>query len=359
MNGKKVSVLVTVKAVAKEADVWGFDINVYSNMSTYKRSDGSISDTGVTNYKTVFLCNGNEKWIDDSVKFVVEDITPVAIRQLFSDLEISSESPKVTVESGEREVAFDLYYGFDINEPFDASGPGDNDTPPVSGKIITIQGGPALRAVKVKAMLGNKVLDTIYLTCSGEPASSQEYSKYDMDLYRTVRRKVEAKLWSSGMTNREKLFTISDYISTTTHYPGEAVTSKEYNPTYWNRFAVDNLFTYYNVNNVIMNRILDFQGGSITCQAADIIETVATEDLGLPYLYDSETDTIDTSREGIYIGIGSGSSALYNGAHETAWYINADGEKCPIDTQGMSYAVGSGLVRCEEHQCREKLVSLK
>ncbi len=33
---------------------------------------------------------------------------------------------------------------------------------------------------------------------------------------------------------------------------------------------------------MILNRIMDLQGGIVTCQAAGILQIAATEDLGLP-----------------------------------------------------------------------------
>jgi len=58
------------------------------------------------------------------------------------------------------------------------------------------------------------------------------------------------------------------------------VTSKEYNPTFWENWAVDDKELLWSMcNDIILNRIMDFQGGIVTCQAAGILETAAMEDL--------------------------------------------------------------------------------
>ena len=355
----KAKCIVTVQEAEQVGTIYGFRDDSYSNYSTCKmETNGKMTDNGETVYKTVFLTNGNERWLDAHVTFEMEDVTPVVIRNIMSDMNIASKQPEMKVSSGADEVAFDNRYGFTIVEPFDEAGPGGSSVSPEGAKVIQVTAGPATRVIKVLAKEEGKVLDFIYLTVESYNYSSETYNAYDLALYKAVRQKAETKLWNGSMTKLEKLQAISEYINATCHYPGSAATGKETNPAFWNRFNVDGRFLYYSLDDVIMNRILDFQGFEISCVAADIIEKVAVEDLGLKYLYDSETDTV-ADGEGVWIGIGSHSSAPYNGAHETLWYKDAAGVTTAIDTQGMDYSSGSSYVTCEAHHCREKLISLK
>ena len=227
-----------------------------------------------------------------------------------------------------------------------------------SGKDITIKAGAGVRVVKLVAKKGDTVLDSVYLGSSGMGAN-QEYSPFDMELYKKVRQKVEAQIWTDGMSNLEKLGALAGYINGTTHYPGDDVTSKDHNPTFWENWAVDDKGLLYNMcNDVILNRIMDLQGGIVTCQAAGILQTAATEDLGLPYLYDGDTGQVAPG-EGVWRVMGSYSSNPGNPWHESLAYKSADEEKVLLDAQGLTYSASSGKAPCEAHGCRERIISLK
>ena len=60
-----------------------------------------------------------------------------------------------------------------------------------------------------------------------------------MMFYAMVRHKIEDALWTDDMTTLEKLCAIADYINQTTHYPFTDTVTKEYNPTFREKWSID------------------------------------------------------------------------------------------------------------------------
>lgn len=343
----------------EEPSVYGFEVDGWSSGDTYKKLRvDSRNDDGTNTYKAYFECNAGEEWLDHNVTFEARDVTPAAYAEMFADMGVAYEGPSVTVESAAERVEENQRYGFKINEPYTEAGPGGYNETPASGKRIIINAGAGVRVVKLIAKKGDAVLDYIYLGSSINKLG-QKSSAYDVELYRKVRRKVEAQIWTDGMSNLEKLWALADYINETTHYPMTAATSKEFNPTFWENWAVDDKDLLYNMfNDVVLNRIMDLQGGIVTCQARSILSTAATEDLGLPYLYDRESDTVAPG-EGVWSTRGSYSSDPSNPYHESLAYKSADEEEVLIDAQGMGYGDPPEKASCEKHGCKDKIVPLK
>lgn len=343
----------------EEASAYGFNVDSWGNDDTYKKSiSNSRNNDGTNTYRAYFLCNAQEKWLDNTITFEAEDVTPAAYGNVFADLGVPCEEPEITVKSAADYVRTCQQYGFGIHEPYTEDGPGSTSEVPFGGKLIIVKAGAGVRVVKLTAKKGDTVLDSIYLGSNGQDGN-RDYSAYDVELYKKVRRKVEAQIWTDGMSNLEKLSTLADYINETTHYPQTAVTSKEYNPTFWENWAVDDKELLWSMcNDNILNRIMDFQGGIVTCQAAGILETAAMEDLDLPYLYDRDSDTV-ASGEGVWRAMGSYSSNPSNPWHESLVYKSSDEEKVLLDAQGMDYSALSGKESCEGHGCRDKIISLK
>lgn len=347
-----------VSVMHEEASAYGFNVDVWGPKDLYKVSRiNSREEDGSNTYQSYFMCNADEKWLD-GISFEVKDVTPKAYAKVFEDLGIAYGKPEITVEPADDFVKLSQRYGFGIHEPYTENGPGNVSEIPSSGKDITIKAGAGVRVVKLVAKKGDTVLDSVYLGSSGMGAN-QEYSPFDMELYKKVRQKVEAQIWTDGMSNLEKLGALAGYINGTTHYPGDDVTSKDHNPTFWENWAVDDKGLLYNMcNDVILNRIMDLQGGIVTCQAAGILQTAATEDLGLPYLYDGDTGQVAPG-EGVWRVMGSYSSNPGNPWHESLAYKSADEEKVLLGAQGLTYSASSGKAPCEAHGCRERIISLK
>lgn len=359
-NNKKAKCIVTVTEPVKAANVCGFYLSTYSQNDTAKvtRCNSRNSD-GSNTYSAEFYCDGNEKWLD-TLMFQVEDVTPTAYKNMFSDMDVPYGEINMDIFSAASRIQEGIRYGcpMKVLEPFDETGIGDRDVEATGGKILKISAPMGARALKISAVLDGEVLDYIYVVSSGIGAEGN-YVQADLDLYKAVRGKVEEQIWTSDMTNAEKLAAMADYINKTTHYPGTDTVSREYNPTFWADWAVDDCNLFWSMaNDAILNRIMDLQGGIVTCQASSILERVAIEDMGLPYLYDSETDTI-ADGEGIWVGIGSYSSAPYNPWHETLRYKDSAETRMPLDAQGMSYHVGSEMVTCEGHGCKDYIIPLK
>lgn len=348
-----------LSVMQEEASAYGFDVNLWRPNDTYKKSiSNSRNEDGTNTYNAYFLCNADEKWLDHNITFVVEDVTPAAYANVFADLGVAYEEPELTVKSAANYVLECQQYGFDIHEPYTEDGPGSVSEAPTGGKCIIVEAGASVRVVKLSAKKGDTVLDYIYLGSNGEEVGG-DYSAYDVELYKKVRRKVEAQIWTDEMSNLEKLSALADYINATTHYPGTDVTSKEYNPTFWENWAVDDKELLWSMcNDITLNRIMDFQGGIVTCQAAGILKTVAVDDLGLPYLYDRASDTV-ASGEGVWRAMGSYSSNPSEPWHESLVYKSADEERVFLDAQGMGDGGLLGKESCEKHGCRDKIISLK
>lgn len=350
-----------ITVMQEEATSYGFHISSWSSKDTYKKQRiNSRSSDGSNIYSIDFYCNSDERWLDNYVTFEVVDVTPTAYANMYADMGVAYVAPEMKIVSAEASINKIQSYGYSItiNEPFTDNGPGNYNETATSGKEITIKAGASVRVVKLIAKKDGKVLDDIYLGSSGCDADGN-YSAYDLNLYEQVRHRVEQKIWDENMSNVDKITAMAEYISKTTHYPGTEVTKKEYNPTFWENWSVDDTELFYNMfNDVILNRTMDLQGGIVTCLAAELLNTVATEDLGLPYLYDAATDEI-AAGEGVWLVSGSYSSNPGNPYHYSLKYKYGDESTCLIDAQGMEFSAGSAKVTCEGHDCGSKIVSLK
>lgn len=344
-----------VGVMHEEASAYGFKITAWRDSDTYKTcssNDSIREEDGGNTYQACFMCNADEKWLDKNIIFEAEDVTPKAYAKVFEDLGVVYEKPEITVESADGSAKF----GAIIEEPFTENGRGNHSERSSSGKSITIKAGAGVRAVKLVAKKGDAVLDFIYLGSVGRTAD-QEHSPFDVELYKKIRQKVEAQIWSDGMSNLEKLKELATYIKETAHYPRTDVTSKEYNPTFWENWAVDEKELHlYMFGDSMLNKLMVLQGGIMTCYAAELLRDAAVEDLGLPYLYDG--DKISPG-EGVWLARGSESSNPGVADHETLIYKSAEEEKAFIDAQGMKYSASSGKSSCEAHGCQGKIISLK
>lgn len=339
-----------VGVMHEEASAYGFDTRGWGK-EKYKicaSYDSIREEDGSNTYRARFRCNADEKWLDENIIFEVEDVTPKAYAKVFEDLGVAYEKPEITVESGDGLAKF----GTTIEEPFAEDGKRNNSELSSSGKSITIKAGAGVRAVKLAAKKGDTVLDFIYL---GSTGSTQ--NPFDVELYKKIRQKVEAQIWTDGMSNLEKLKELAVYIKETTHYPETDVTSKEYNPIFWENWAVDDKELHLSMfGDSMLNKLMVFQGGIMTCHAVRLLKDAAVEDLGLPYLYDG--DKISPG-EGVWLAAGSESSNPGVADHETLVYKSAEEEEVFIDAQGLSYSASSGKASCEAHGCQEKIISLK
>lgn len=343
------------KVFYEEPTAAGFVSGTY--MSNNKTVCCPRNADGTNTYLAKFYCNADEKWVDDSITFTIEDITPPAFARIFQDMDVPYTVPQITeVESADKEIQ--TYYKW--NQPQTITKPLTDEITyggvATSGKMITVNAGQSVMVVKVTAFKNGEYFDHVYIGSTGKDWNN-EYVAPDIELYKQVRERVEAKLWTEEMTNLEKLFVMAKYIRDTTHYPTTDAASQEYNPTFWNDWSVDGIGLYswmFGVSPITNAAIL--QGSHITCLAAERLVTIATEDLNLPYLYDGETVA---DGEGVWIGKGSYSTNPTNPEHVTLIYCGPDGEKTYIDAQGLMYSAESGKSSCEAHDCRSKLVSLK
>ncbi len=344
-----------IDVVNEQASATGFNINAWSNKDTYKVSAlNSRNADGSNTYKVNFMCDADEKWIDENVEFIVEDVTPAAYKNMFTNMGVEYVAPSFTITSAESVINTSKQYGYQmkVHEKFTENGPGKYDTYATAGKVLKVEAGASVRVVKITAKKNDEILDYIYVGSNGLDGDNKQ-SEYDVALYQQVRQRVEAKLWTEDMTNLDKLCAIESYINGTTHYPGTETTDKDTNPEFWANWAVDDTELFYSMfNDVKLNRIMDFQGGVVTCVAADILITVATEDMGLKYLYDSENDVV-LAGEGVWLTSGSYSSNPSNPYHYSVKYKYADETSVFLDAQGMSN--GS----CNEHNCQSKIISLQ
>ncbi len=350
---------VTVEAATSEATLYGFSVQSYASTDTYKTYAVSRNDDGTNTYTVEFRCDAEESWIDSEVTFEVEDVTPTAYRQLFEDVGVSYVEPVMTVSSDASYIKeiHAMGYTMSITTPFSEDGAGGFEGDAVSGKVITVEAGASTKVVKISAIKDGDVIDYIYVGTTGKD-SSGSYTEYDLALYQQVRQYVESQIWTDDMTNLEKIVALAAYINKTTHYPYSATTEKESNPTFWENWSVDDKELYYGMfNDIIMNRIMDLQGGIVTCLAAQLLSTAAQEDLGLTYLYSSSTGVAEEG-EGVWLVSGSYSSNPTNPYHYSLKYRSADGTTALIDAQGMSYSSTSSLVSCEAHGCADYIVDL-
>lgn len=351
-----------------EPTVWGFFVHLLTTDMLYKAemngAHASRTNDGGHVYHVAFSCDGGENWLKD-VEFEVEDVTPSAYKKMYAAMGVpggvTAKSTKINTQWGVQNYGNGAVVDTTprVLEPLDDS----PYTQPVDMKYalseinLTVQARMATRVIKVTAKKDGKALDTVYLTASGDnPQNENEYARQDLELYAAVRRKVESKLWKPGMSNLEKLQALQEYINTTSHYPREAITSKKYNPAFWEEWSVDGLELYDDLaGDTILSKTMALQGGTTTCQAATILLRAATEDLGLSGIANKDKET---AGEGVWVGMGSASTNPGNPAHETFYYQDATGKKYALDAQGMGYPGTSGALRCEAHRCKDKIIPL-
>lgn len=343
-----------VNVINEDASSYGFDETEVYDGYKYECINSRKND-GANVYQTYFICNSDENWLDGNVSFEAEDVTPAAYANMFNDMDIAYEAPTVTAESAAEYIRNMKGMGHPLYvQPPCSEYRGDIESKEaVSGKYLTVKAGAGVRVVKLTAKRDGKVLDYIYLSSDGKDAENND-SSYDLELYKQVRRKVEDQLWTDDMSNLEKLQALGRYISETTHYTGEKVTRKEYNPTFWKNWSVEDKVLFLDMSHdLVLNEIMVFQGGLATCTAAGTLYTAATEDLGLPSLPDDNTD-ITALGEGVR-------TVFFSSGHVSLEYQSADGTITGIDTQGLGAYFGpdSEELPCEIHGCREKIISLK
>lgn len=334
------------------------DTYYYQGDTPYKSGvKTATAENGKATFNVSFESNASDSWINRHIRFEAEDVTPTAYKKAFQWLEQDMTAPTVTdVESTTKELRADSYYGRKeivgscVDRESDYTG--DTGKKCLSSQKLTVTAGLGVRAIKIKAYRDDKLYDVVYI--APNPCDAQE-NEIDEELYAAARHKVEAKIWTDDMTNLEKLNTLASYIRTTTHYPGTGSVSKEKNPTFWNSFAVDGIELFYDMYNtgytmVTLNRIMLLQGGITTCVGVRVVQKAATDDLGLPNLYDSSTGSI-ASGEGVWVARGSYSSNPYVASHESVIYKDANEKKYFIDAQGMITDTP-----CEEHGCLDKVI---
>lgn len=356
VTGFKAQCKVTVVEYPKAGTSNGFKLYTYSSADTVKKlTDNSRNSDGTNTYNIEFFTNGNETWINEAVTFEITDVTPNAYKNMYAQMGYPSKA--ITYEINSAADRLD-YYHSTVLESFTSAGPGQSNVEAKSGKIITVKAGMSTRALKVVAKVNGKIIDTVYVGSTGKDENG-EYSKQDEALYKKVRQKVESKLWTSSMSNYDKLSILAAYINKTTHYPNTAAVKKENNPTFWSNWAVDDTLLFYDLcNDVVLNHTMDLQGGITTCYAAQILLRAAEEDLGLKNLYDSQADVVNKG-EGVWLALGSYSTNPTNPYHMTLWYKDANERQYGLDAQGLSFSESSSNLPCEMHHCLEQLISLK
>ena len=365
----QVSCRVTVNELKTSASVSGFKVHRWTTKDTFKREACPSRDEDGTNQYTIeFFCDGSEYWINNNVVFEVEDVTPPVIANMFSDMGIEYEAPDLKIDS----MASDLrewnekkgqtnWGPITFQEPFTDAGPGNEKVEAVSGKKLTINAGMSTRALKIVAKQGEVVLDYAYVTSTGinikdAYTNKETYSEQDQDLYRAVLDKVENALWEPGMANLDKLLAMADYINDTNHYPGSDTTVKEYNPTFWRDWSVDDKFLLSGDH--ILDNIMILQGSYCDCTAARLLMEMARDELGIE-VFDKKPE----NGEGVWIAAGPESSTPINPNHVSMGYRDPEGAFHLLDVSGMNYSHSNPYtmqdVTCEAHGCREKVIPLK
>ena len=343
---------------SKKPTAAGFRPSVWRAGDTYKTATSQYGkneerrDDGTAINTVSFSCNGDANTALH-LSYKVTDVTPTPYRKMFTAMGVKRSKPKITMIELDR---YSLHYFPTVSLPFpEGSKSNARQVKATSQVEIAIEYGQATRIVRLDAYCGTKKLDSIYVaattTADGNP------SKADIALAKKVRKRVEAKLWKPGMSKLEKLEAVAGYINKTTHYPNTNAATKEGNPAWWKRWSVEGVDLFYNmVNDPTLNGIMKFQGGITTCVAAGQLNLVATEDLGLRYLYDSEKDKV-AKGEGVWIGMGEFSSNPSNPYHESLIYKDKSEKKHYIDVQGIGYE-SDGQNTCAMHGCEQYLISL-
>ena len=336
-----------VRIYNNEDPIGGFDLSGYTVGETMKtEAENTTVMNGTGSFCEWFTCEGNAAWLNEHITFKVSDVTPKEYRNLMDWAGWNTSEPEIKEETC---CNLQGVYG----EVTSVTTPVTSGKVEFSGKAmsqckLTVTAGVGVRVCRLDAYRDGVLYDTMYVAAKPYDEAG---NLLDTELYTKVRRNVEQKLWTDDMSNYDKLDALADYISTTAHYPKYKCTQKEVNPTLWDSFAVDDVALYYDMFNMpVLNRAMALRGGIITCVAVDIVCAAAEEDLGLKYLYDKATDTV-AEGEGVWLAIGSASTNLGAGAHESLAYKNADGDIVYIDAQGM-HANNS----CEAHSCLNKVI---
>ena len=313
---------------------YGFFDSVRYLTDFCKIEESEENEDGTIIYSTVFGVNQSASWLDN-VTFTIKDVTPPAYKKAFQELIVPGlQERELKIKSQKTYSNPVSYFGFepDIERPYTGT-PESTVTGSMKSLIaIKIETNRLVRVIRIDAIKNGNVLDTEYLISRGLN-NNCETLKSDEDLYKAARLNAEAQLWTQDMTVPEKIAAIAAYIGSTTHYPGEISCTREANPKLWEAMGVEGQFLfYYGAGNVLVNRIMAFQGGLISCVAADILETIASDDLGIRHL---DQDTCKTTTgEACWIGMGSESSNPSNASHVTFYYRDANDRIYPFDVQG-------------------------
>lgn len=343
--------LGTLTICDEDSPEGGFNVITYAVGDTYKSTiDATTVENGIGTFNVSFASDASDAWLDRHMRFEVEDATPTAYSKAFRWLGQNMTAPTLMVSNTTEELRARYDYGRDnIVSPCAQQPISDTEKKRLSARKLTVKAGVGVRVCKIKAYRDDTLYDVIYIAT--QPYDDKE-NYLDEEYYAHARHKVEAKIWTDDMTNLQKLNALASYISTTTHYPGSGCTKKATNPTFWNAFSVDGIDLYYNMYRTMstLNRIMDLQGGITTCVGVDIVQKAATDDMGLPYLYDSTTGTI-ADGEGVWLGIKSYSSNPSAAYHVSVIYKDANEKRSFVDAQGMITNT-----TCEEHGCLDKVI---
>lgn len=338
----------------EEASAYGFDCLPVQNPYKKTAFANVRKPDGTASLSVNFFSNSDEAWLDAHMTFEAQDVTANAYAKMFTDMGVAWTEPRVTVTSATGQINRNAKYPEKIVLPYNDEWSESRSDLQITGKKIAVDVGPGTRVIKVIAKKDGVAVDYIYLGTTNNKMSDAS-AAYDLALYRRVRERIEAQLWTEGMSNGDKIGKICGYINATTHYPDSEATFSYSNPTYWKDWSVEGkILEYWMFEDVTLSRIMAFQGGITDCYAAEILKDVAKEDLGLPYLFDGKTYA---DGEGVWIGRGSMSSSPGNPSHVSLWYQDTDGTKCVFDAAGITGKYGKGA-DCNEHDCKSKLLPL-
>ena len=330
--------------------VSGLDVITYSDETTDKTATvNALVENNTETLETSFYSEASDAWIDQHVRFEVEDATPPAYTRAFKFAGQDCTAPSLKVENTTEQFRKNRWYGEKtVVGPVFNNAPKNFDQIALSSRKIIITAGNGVRVCKVKAYVDDVLYDVSYLAASPH---DEDDNSLDDELYTLMRHKIEARLWTDDMTNLQKLYALANYINNTTHYPGAGCTKKDINPTFYNDFSVDGIgLFYYLFPMPTLNRVMDLQGGITTCIGVTVVQRAATEDLKLPYLYDSSTKTV-ADGEGVWLAVGSASSNPSVGSHYSVIYKDANEHKSFVDCQGLI-----ADTTCEQHGCRAKVI---
>ncbi|MBR6799250.1 MAG: hypothetical protein IKM63_04185 [Firmicutes bacterium] len=361
-DGAEISCGDMLISIVADPDKEGYSIGKAKETPTHIDSYEAPDASGNSTMTYTFYTNGGTNWTKKNYDIAVEDVTPEAYKEAFSQLGCSGglkyhvDYKAYTFRLENEAVDGEVTYGGSRYNYEDGT-----------KATITIEAGPAVRVVKVYDKNGHAFDDyweygyyfddtsdkTLYISPRDYERGSDGYDSvypFYEELYSKARRSIEKQLWTDpNMTTVEKLLEIEHYINTTAHYPYTDATDKEKNPDFWNKWAYDGVALYYDsFNRPYVNKIMKLHGGITTCVAASVLRDVAMEDLGLEYIYDSENNVV-LDKEGVWIGMGEYSSNPSAPAHESCIYKDANGDRTYLDAQGMDST-------CAEHDCESKIL---